>query len=179
MAGFRLLLWKNAKRQVRRPYATTFEIGLPTLFFAILVIVRHITIDNQEQLCQHNQDGVLINATGEPNCDFDPISMDAIKYDKCNRIWEVAYAPNGSADLSTLAYEQLKNDVNMFDISVMPRGFRSNADIEAYYTRIEVDDIIPAGCRFRMSFDPDCVDPSCGSTGRHYGRISRTSFHSD
>lgn len=43
----------------------------------------------------------------------------------------------------------------------MPRGFRSNADMEAYYTGIEVDDIIPAGCRFGMSFDPDCVDRSC------------------
>lgn len=37
---FRLLLWKNFLIQKRKPIATTFEIGLPTLFSLILMILR-------------------------------------------------------------------------------------------------------------------------------------------
>lgn len=69
MGGFGLLLWKNAKLQLRRPKGTAFEIGLPAAFFAIMIVLREATAGNKQIRCERDAGGSLINAT-EGGCQW-------------------------------------------------------------------------------------------------------------
>ena len=42
-----LLLWKNYRLQIRRPVATTFQLGLPILFIFILLIIRVLRVKQE------------------------------------------------------------------------------------------------------------------------------------
>ncbi len=42
MGSFLLLLWKNWKLQSRKPTLTFFEIFLPVLFAALLLLIRQV-----------------------------------------------------------------------------------------------------------------------------------------
>ena len=70
---FGLLLWKNYTLQKRRPIATAFEIGLPTFFVLILVIIRHVINTNDNLNCT---DPLNPNVNGSCNWNaFPPASF--------------------------------------------------------------------------------------------------------
>ena len=49
--GFWLLMWKNMLLQRRRMVALVIQLGLPVMFFLIMVFVRDLTQDSVESIC--------------------------------------------------------------------------------------------------------------------------------
>ena len=114
----RLLLWKNFLLQARKPIATTFEILLPILFVAILLVIRLTSVSNEK-----NEEK-----------DWKPFLLDSdlprqVDQDRSEQ-WTVAFAPNDTRyynimmkelpnflNVKVVAFENDKSLVNSMAVS--------------------------------------------------------------
>ncbi|XP_042906076.1 phospholipid-transporting ATPase ABCA3 [Parasteatoda tepidariorum] len=142
MAKFRqflLLIWKNWKLQIRHPWVTLLELGVPAFFSLILVLVRSAI--SSEYVSQ-----VTV---------YEPFGIDALPqnltpsflYDKNQ--WTLLFTPN------TPFLEDFMKGV-CDDLKVVPKGFDNETSLEEYYSRatgsslagVVFDDTLKDGLNF-------------------------------
>jgi len=98
----RLLLWKNFLLQARKPIATTFEILLPILFVAILLVIRLTSVTNEKQ--------------DQQNWKPFPLNIDLPSDVTRKEQWAVAFAPNDTRYYNIM----MKELPNFLNVNAIP-----------------------------------------------------------